>query len=261
MGLIVGMEDRVDDFMRAFTFDDGRWHYKTRDMRVPLAVTEEQVNSAEETFRTRFKIATAVAWAVTLGLGAWVYVQVMVHDRYWTMVAILPALYLSFVAYFWANMSATRALRARLLDLNVQTVRKAKGPKPAWAKLPPRKVLVRQVALCWAMFAFFLGLSAWQYRSNIRALNGKAVAATVITPPSKQECQVAYEYNWHGRIYRSSFVDCSVQHGHPIGSVLAVRVDPERPEYSIEPTQSPWPAVVVIPVLLGVCLLIATVAL
>jgi hypothetical protein len=262
MGLIVGLQDRVDDFMRAFTYDDdGKWHFKTRDMTVPLVVTEDQVNQAEETFRTRFKIATAASWTIILGGGAWVYMQVLVNGRYWTMLAILPALYLSFVGYFWANMSTTRALRRRLLDLNVSTLRKATGPKPPWAKLPPRKVIVQQLGLCWVIFAFFSGLSAWMYRNNVRALHGRAVAATVIEPSSKQQCQVAYEYMWKGQRYKDRLVSCPVLNAHPVGSELLVRVDPERPGHSIEPNQSPWPPEAAIPMLLGPLLIVVTVAL
>lgn len=262
MGLIVGLQDRVDDFMRPFTCDDdGQWYFKTRDMEVPLPVTEEQVNQAEDSFRLRFKIATAASWMVILGVGAWVYVQVLMHDRYWPALALLPVLYVSFVFYFWANMSATRSLRRRLLELNVKSLRGVRGPKPSWAKLPPRKILVRQLALCWAMFAFFSALSGWMYRNNVRALHGATVSARVIQPPSKQECQVAYEYVWEGQTYKDSFVSCPIRQSHPIGSALDVRVDPTRPQHSVEPTQSPWPPEILIPILLGVLLILGTVAL
>ena len=262
MGFIVGMQDRVDDFMRPFTFDDGQWHFKTRDMIVPLAVTEAQVNQAEEIFRWRFKIATGISWAIILGGGAWIYVQVLVHERYWTMLGILPALYLSSVAYLWANMSATRSLRRQLLDLNIRRVSsQPRESQPAWAKLPPRKVIVRQLALCWAMLAFFSGLSAWMYRNNVRALNGVSVSATVVQPPSKQQCQVAYEYAWNGQNYKDSLVSCSILQSHPIGTALVVRVDPTRPGHSIEPTQSPRPPEAIIPVFLGTVLIVATVVL
>ena len=259
---MIGLEDRVDDFMRPFSFDDGQWHFKTRDMKAALPVTEQQVNEAEENFRFRYKIATAGSWLVVLGMLAWTYVQVFVDDKsYWLFLVLLPAWYVSFLFYFWANMSATSALRRRLLDLNVRRLARTKGPLPSWAKLPPRRVLVRQLAACWAILLFFGALSLWDYRNNVRALHGVSVSATVIEPKSKQQCLVSYEYQWAGQTFGEKLVDCRVMQAHPIGSSLSVRVDPTRPGHSILPGQSPWPPEALIPVIGAPFLLLITVAL
>lgn len=262
MGLIVGMQDRVDAFMRPFTYEDGRWHFKTRDMRVPLEVTEEQVNGAEAIFRRRFIIASCLSWALVLGAAAWVYHQILgIGGSYWNLLAILPAWYLSFLCYLWANRSATRSLRSKLLNLNIREVRKRKGRKPAWATLPPRDVIVRQLAFCCGAFAISLGMTAWGYRNNIRALRGVEVMATVIAPPSHQQCQVEYAYSWRGQRFEDGLVSCRILEQHPVGAKLLVRVDPSRPGHSVLPNQSPWPAVTVVPVMMGPLLLVALVAL
>jgi hypothetical protein len=259
LSLIVGMEDRVDQFMRVFTYEDGKWYF-SRGTAARLPVTEDEVNEAEQRFRLRFQIATAISWAAILGAVAWCYGVVLANDEpLWKFAyAFVPAVYVSVLAYSRAALSALGPLRWRLWDLELQRQAADTSGKRRRSALEPRSVVVHRTWLLWAMFLGWSALSAWEYRNNVRALNGVTVAATVTRSDARDggKCRVDYAFAWRGKTYSGTEMACKVMDSHPVGSRLAAKIDPERPGHPVLPGSSPWPPEIVIPIFLAPILLL-----
>ena len=119
-------------------------------------------------------------------------------------------------------------------------------------------MLLRQVALTWAILIFFGGLSLWEHRNNVRALHGVTVQARVVKPRANQDCLIGYKYRWGTQVYRDQFLDCHLIKTHPLGSTLPVHVDPQRPGHSIAPGQSLWPPYAIAPLILIPIMLFVT---
>lgn len=263
--MIVGMEDRVDDFMRAFSYDhdSGQWYLQFKDFDARLPVSEEEVNEAEAGFRIRFRIATAWSWLLTLGALGWCYYRFLVEDDFRVFLWVIPAWFLSFVGYLWAGFASNRKLRVRLWEYDAEQREKTDLPPARRGSrfLPPRKVVKRQLAFLAAAWLALSGYVMWQYQANSLLLSeGALVSATVIRSDDrgpKRTCVVDYTYRWEGKEYEGGLTKCAVMNAHPVGSTLPVRVDPHRPDRSIEPGQSPWPEAAVLWIVTTPLLLIA----
>ena len=260
------LQDRVDEFMRPFIYENGQWFYRPKGADVSVPLTEQQVNDAEDLFRFRYKLGFIAMWAVVLPALAWVYVQFMVHDRsFLFFFAVVPAYYVGFLFLLWAMASASRSSREKLWDLEVE---KHEGepedaPKTPWHGVPSRKVTVQRTWLLFLMFVGWSALTLWEHRNNVRALHGVTIAAKVTRSDSRDsgKCHVDYAYEWGGTTHRDSTLGCALMRNHPVGGSLRVLVDPDRPGHSILPGTSPWPSETFIPVVLGPILLFLIVVL
>jgi hypothetical protein len=260
------MEDRVDQFMRAFNYDhdSGQWYLEFGDFDARMPVSEEDVNEAEAGFRFRFRIATALSWLLTLGAFGWCYYRFLVEDSFGVFLWVIPVWYLTFVIYLWATFASNRKLRIRLWEYDAEQREKADlSPVKQGSKLPPRRVVKMQLGVLSAIWLAFSGYVLWQYRVNSWLLSeGTTVSATVTRSDDngpKHTCVVDYSYQWEGRNYTGGVAKCAIMEAHPVGSALPVRIDPDKPDRSIEPSQSPWPPAIVAPIVLTPLLLIALV--
>ena len=253
------LQDRVDEFMRPFIYEDGQWFYRPRGADVSVPLSEQEVNEAEERFRFRYKLGFVGMWAIVLPVVVWVYVQVVGQNRSLLLfLTVLPAYYIGFLVLLSAMASASRPYRKRMWDLEVQkhSGEPESAPKTPWHKVPPRKIMVQRT---WLLFAIFVGWSMftlWEHRNNVRALNGVTVAAKVTRSDDRDDskCRVGYAYVWGSNKYEDLTPDCALMKSHPIGSTLLVRVDPERPGHSMAPGASAWPPEAVVPLFIGVLL-------
>jgi len=259
------LQDRVDEFMRPFVYENGQWYYRPKGADVSVPLTEEEVNEAEDSFRFRYKLAFVGMWLVVLPALAWAYVQVANGSSFLFFLAALPAYYVGFLFLLWAMASASKSFRKRMWDLEVEKHggEPPTAPKSAWHNVPPRKIVVQKMWALWAFQIALTGLTLWEHRNNVRALNGVSVAATVTRSDDRDshKCHVDYAYAWSGRTYGDTTLDCKLMDAHPVGSRLNVLVDPERPGHSMLPGASAWPPEAFAAVLFGVVLLFLTIVL
>lgn len=250
--MIVGLQDRVDEFMRVFTYDEtGQWYFQPRDFDTRLAVTEDQVNEAEERFRVRFKIATFFTWTLTLATMGWIYVRIISDD--WPFIAFLgmvPLTLATSIFYVWAGASSTRRLRRQLRDAEAQhRIAMAEHGSSHRIILPNWKRMRGQAIITSVIVAAFAGYTGWQYFINRHLLDeGTLVHAKVTRSDAnnpRRTCVVEYAYEWQGKSFAGELNKCNLMDAHPVGSALPVMIDPEHPDRSLEPHQSPWPGSVI----------------
>ena len=252
--------------MQPFIYENGQWYFRPQGADVSVPLTEDQVNEAEEKFRFRFKLAFVGMWLIFLPVSAWATAQVVFYDKPATyLLTIIPAYLAGFYFMLWATKSASRDIRGRMWDLEVEkhAGEPDTAPKSSWHNVPPRKVIVQRTWLLWAAFIASSALSGWDYRNNVRALNGVTVAATVIRSDDQDahKCHVDYDYTWKGVHHSDGTLDCKLMDRHPVGSTIDIKIDPERPGHSMMPNASPWPPEIILPIFLAPILLFLAVAL
>ncbi|WP_372340560.1 DUF3592 domain-containing protein [Sphingomonas sp. BT-65] len=105
-----------------------------------------------------------------------------------------------------------------------------------------------------------IGYMAWvEHQRRVEVLSAGLSSSAIVTQSSdgwsSRGCSFTYRFRFGGRLYEGGEGGCSLVEGHPVGSTLSIRFDPNDPENSVAVGADLWPGWAIVPVLIAVSLL------